>query len=116
MEHYYTREQIVQGHNISAATLNNWSRKLRGTDMVLWAKTKNRNRQLVYTQSFLTFLLSRVKNTGPGNLPDADRIATLYRLHNSGMSAEEIASKLDENLLVVESQMRAIGLEVKGED
>lgn len=110
-QQYYTREQITSTYNISTSTLNNWSVALRGTDMVRWAKTKSRARQLVYTSDFLKFLLSRVKNTGPGNLPDAERIATLYRLTRSGMGADEIASKLDENLLIIKSQLKAVGLE-----
>lgn len=107
---YYTRDQIIELFQVPQSTLDNWSRKLRGTDMVRRAKTSIRQRQLVYSQDFLTFLLSRVDNTGPSNLPEPAQIAALYAAVREGKTPDQIAIEQGVPLPLIQAQLEAVGV------
>ena len=101
---YYTKEQLVN-LGISPASIENWARNFEGTAFVRPPVPR------LYSEDFKKFALERAGKTGPANLPDFSRIATLFSLVRAGHSIDTIASSLNEQRVIIESQLQALGLE-----
>jgi len=101
---YYTKQQLI-AMGISPASIENWARNFEGTAFVRPPQPR------LYSEDFKRFALERAGKTGPANLPDESRIATLYSLVRAGHNVDTIASELDESDVVIRSQLEALGLE-----
>ena len=101
---YYTKQQLI-AMGISPASIENWARNFEGTSFVRPPQAR------LYSDDFKNFALERAGKTGPANLPDESRIATLYSLVRAGYSTKSIATALSDSEVIIRSQLEALGLE-----
>jgi len=107
MKYYYRRAVLELG--VPAVSLDRFSRLFRGTDFVL----KLPGRRFMYSEYFVAFCLARKGQTGPANLPTPRKIALLYTWINQGKTVDEIAAVLQSHPLIIQDELKQLGLEVK---
>ena len=109
---YYTRNDITAA-GIPPATLDLWAKRFKGKrPLGVPLVVKLKGKHIHYSQDVLAFLQERRHKTGPGNLPDPERIALLFVAMRAGKTLDEIVALTGDNPVVVQVQLETLGLEV----